>query len=184
MCLPRLLLLSGIVVCVCGLAYLDQPPPAHTGGFGEKTCYQCHFDGELNEPGGTLELQGVPAHYVPGQTYTLSVQLARPALEHGGFQLSVRHAEGTYRGKQAGTFSSDGQRVGLSRKDAVQYLNHTEAGTAPQTSDSIEWTFAWKAPPVDHGPVVFHLAANAANGDASEFGDAIYTLEAIAPGPK
>ena len=53
--------------------YPEEPPPAHTGGFGEPTCLQCHFDGALNEPGGELRVEGLPEAYMPGETYTLDV---------------------------------------------------------------------------------------------------------------
>jgi hypothetical protein len=31
-------------------AYQDGPPPGNTGGFGESSCHECHFDHPLNWP--------------------------------------------------------------------------------------------------------------------------------------
>src|SRR5688572_21950865 len=72
----------------------DAPPLAHTGGFGEQTCLACHMDGELNEPGGTLAIEGLPERYQAGQRYTLAVAIAHPELRAAGFELSARFASG------------------------------------------------------------------------------------------
>lgn len=40
------------------------------------------------------------------------------------------------------------------------------------------WRFRWRAP-LDADTVRFHVAANAANGDRSEFGDRIFVHEAL-----
>lgn len=187
-------------------AYPASPPPAHTGGFGEPTCHACHFEAAPNEPGGTLGLAGLPTTYTPGESYTLTVELTRPGIGAAGFQLAARFATGPHSGAQAGelrpvdersTFTSAGE-------PDIHYLHHAEAGTGLQLSDTARWTFEWIAPvdggtPVDggamiaggapagDGTVVFHFVANAADGDASPFGDLIYTgmleLPRGVPGP-
>ncbi|MCE2514350.1 MAG: hypothetical protein J4F37_04945 [Acidobacteria bacterium] len=83
-------------------SYLEGPPAAHVGGFGSDTCHACHFENELDAPGGSLALRGVPVAFAPSATYRITRAV----------------------------------------------------------------------------PVVFHAAANAANDDASEFGDFIYTASA------
>ncbi len=160
--------------------YRDGPPPAHTGGFDEPTCQACHFDGPLNAPGGHLTLDGVPEAYVAGRTYRLTVTLHRPAMAAGGFELAARLAES---GLQAGAFDVAGGRVRLTGVDtsAVQYAVHTRAGTTPSAPDTARWSLVWHAPPGPAGPVVFHLAANAANDDDSEFGDFIYLTSRTVP---
>ena len=165
------------------LANADGPPPAHTGGFGEPTCLACHFDGALNEPGGGLTVQGLPAHYTPGRVYALALTVARPRMRQGGFQLSARFAEGPAAGRQAGAFAVSGTGVAMDVQEGIAYVRHTrpEASDVP---DSARWTFDWKAPEAAAGPVVFHAAANAADGDASPFGDFIYAREIVLPGPQ
>ncbi len=155
--------------------YADAPPPAHTGGFGEPTCRQCHFGGELNAPGGTLALDGVPKTYAPGERYEITVRLRRDEMQRGGFELAARFAEGPAAGAQAGTLHpADTQRVAITTEDRVQYAHQTLAGTKLDTADAARWALIWTAPDTT-APVVFHAAANAANDDASAFGDLVYT---------
>lgn len=154
--------------------YADDPPLAHTGGFGEPTCHACHFDGPLNADGGALTIAGVPDRYAPGQQYRVTVRLHRADLEAGGFELAARFADGT----QAGTLRPTDAHADVSVVDTsnVAYAHHTPRGTAPVAADSARWTLEWTAPDA-RDSVVFHVAANAANDDASEFGDFIYTAQ-------
>ena len=164
-----------------GTAYADQPLPEHTGGFGEPTCHACHFAEPLNAPGGSLALEGVPPAYTPGATYRLTVRLRKPDMRRGGFQLAGRFADGSAAGQQAGTLRPvDAERVAITPagSTAVQYAHHTLDGTALAHPDAAEWTLEWTPPDTARGPVVFHAAANAANDDASAFGDFVYTQQA------
>lgn len=160
--------------------YQDGPPVAHTGGFGEPTCHGCHFDAEPNAPGGELALSGIPSVYRPGQTYHLTVSLRYGEMEAGGFQLSARFAEGDARGRQAGSFHAldDRAKVTENARSGVQYAGHTRAGIRLPAGHATTWTLEWTAPFEASGPVAFHAAANAGNGDESQFGDRIYTAEA------
>ena len=157
---------------------IDRPPPAHTGGFGEPTCTVCHFDTEADDGRGTIELAGLPAMYVPGATYQLTLSLAHPELGIGGFQLSARHADGARQGTQAGSLRAVDARVDVTGTTdlPIQYARHTYDGTRLDSAGvkRIGWRIQWIAP-ADGGAVVFHVAANAANDDASPLGDFIYT---------
>lgn len=159
---------------------------ARTGGFGEMTCHQCHWDNKLNESPGLLRLTGIPKAYTPRQRYLITVTVARPGLVRGGFQVAAREdLARTNIGRDAGSLRGIDGRTELIRDDATQitYLQHTKVGTEARTSGEAAWTFAWTAP--DAGPVVFHVAANAANGDDSALGDFIYTADArTSPGAR
>ena len=61
-----------------GASYVDGPPPAHAGGFGGDTCHACHFENDLDAPGGSLTLRGVPEAFEPSATYRITVALERP----------------------------------------------------------------------------------------------------------
>ena len=156
----------------------DRPPPAHTGGFGEPTCTVCHADGAVDDERGSIALEGLPASYVPGERYVLTVSLAHPELRVGGFQLSARYAEGGKASLQAGVLRALDDRVDVTTPQElpVQYARQTAAGLIPAKADSkrIAWRVEWIAPS-DGGSVVFHVAANVANDDSSPLGDLIYT---------
>jgi len=149
-------------------------PPGVTGGFGEPTCTQCHFDGELNAAGGSLAIDGLPERYAPGETYRLIVRLRRAQLAAAGFQLSARTADGGQAGVLAGTGRATQVQAG---PGGVQYAGHTEAGSGPTAPGAAEWTVQWTAPAANAGAVTFHASANAADGDRSPLGDHVYAAE-------
>ena len=163
------------------LPYRDGPPPAHTGGFGEPTCAECHFGGPVNADPGTLTV-ALPEAYEPGGTYRISVELEHPQMAVAGFQLAVRFADGAREGRQAGSLRSVGPRsaVTADTTTGVQYGHQTPAGAALLGAGVTRWTLEWTAPHLA-GEIVVTVAANAANDDASEFGDDIYTTEAQVP---
>ena len=162
-------------------AYVEGPPPAHVGGFGGDTCHACHFENDLDAPGGALTLSGVPDTFDPSATYRITVSLERPEMERAGFQLAARVAEGAGAGGPAGALQAVGgdERVqAVTAADGVTYAQHTEPGTALAVPGTASWAVEWRPPAADATAVVFHAAANAANDDASEFGDFIYTASA------
>jgi hypothetical protein len=158
---------------VHGRAFPFGAPPGTTGGFGEPTCVQCHFGNELNDPAGSLTIEGLPERYTPGQAYRLIVRLRRPQMASAGFQLSAR----TPAGAQAGTLApADGaERVQVQTADGIRYAGHTEPGSRLSTPGAAEWPIVWTAPAA--GPVTFSAAANAADDDRSPLGDYVYALE-------
>jgi hypothetical protein len=168
--LATALVLSLLLVTAVRGAYDARPPLAHTGGFGEPTCRQCHFDGPA-QPTATVSLGGVPEHYGPGAVYRLEVLIRDSTAKNGGFQLAARVAAGSHAGAQAGTLCAMDARVAVVRDSAsrVQYASHAGAAGA----DSLHWQLEWRAPRDDVGSVIFHVAANAANDDDSMLGDVI-----------
>ena len=162
-------------------AYVDGPPPAHMGGFGGETCHACHFENELDAPGGSLTLGGVPETFDPSETYRITVSLKRPGMGRAGFQLAARASEGDGAGESAGalqTMAGDGRVQIVAAPDGGTYAQHTARGTALTGAETTSWAFEWRPLAVDAAAVTFHVAANAANDDASEFGDFIYTASA------
>lgn len=164
--------------------YAEGPPPAHTGGFGEPTCAECHFGAELNSPPGKLELIGLPRTYATGATYRLTVELRHPGARRAGFQIAVRYGDGPLRGLQAGALTPWDSRVQVvADSNRVLYAQHTRLGSSLTEPGLARWVLSWRAPERAEGPVLFHAAANAANDDASEFGDSIYTA-AVSVSPR
>ena len=170
-----------LAASTAALAFREGPLPNMAGGFGDETCRKCHFDNPLNAPGGRVTLSA-PAAYVGGKIYPVTVTLTRTGIERGGFEIGARFADGTSRGRQAGswTMSGDGrvQSVKSQQDAALIFLQHTTAGSTTKTPGKLTWTVQWTAPAAN-GSVQFNVAANAANDDASPLGDYIYTAERV-----
>lgn len=144
----------------------------HTGGFGEPTCHTCHFDSPLNAPAVSTELLGIPTEYQPDSTYRLRIVVSRMDLGVAGFSMTSRFRNG----EQAGVLASIDSLTEVRRNgDDVLFAGQTQAGSVPGRPDTMTWDVSWTAPS-KRDTVVFHTAANAANGDRSEFGDLIRTL--------
>lgn len=159
--------------------HADHPPAGHTGGFGEGDCTVCHLDAGPDLPGGTLEVNGVPTTYRPGEEYALEVVLRVEGTVRAGFQLSARHPDAT----QAGRFRAPGPRVQVLAPDSLpaSYAAQTVEGSEPASGEEARWTVLWTAPP--DGAVRFHAAGNSADGDDSPLGDLVYTARTeSAPG--
>jgi hypothetical protein len=176
--MPLLLLVPAMV-----LGYKAGPGPRVTGGFGEPTCAQCHQGQPPSDRALTVD---VPESYRAGQTYRVMVTISRPGLEVGGFELAARYRSGPAVGKQAGGLEATDERTQVVEDAGVLYAQHTDDGARARPPGKLAWVVVWRAPAEPAGEVVFHVAANAANGDASALGDRIYAAEAVtrpAPAP-
>lgn len=157
-----------------GFGYGDGPPAGHTGGFGEPDCGACHVAPAAEAEAGELTIEGLPERYRPGATYTVTITLGAPGMNAGGVSAAAR----TGAGGQAGRWRPlDGLEV--VGKSGVDYLRHTSPARAP----TARWRADWIAPCGCAGPVLLHVAGNAANDDDSEFGDRVVTraVEVAAP---
>lgn len=157
-----------------------------TGGFGEQSCHLCHLDNPLNAPGGAVTLEGVPAAYVAGETYQVTVTITRDGLRRGGFEIAARFASGRQRGKQAGSWQPIDNRVQLipgAVDKVLTFVQHTLAGSRVPATGANKWTVAWTAPAAATAPVQFNVAANASNNDDSPLGDFIY-LKSVRVAPE
>jgi hypothetical protein len=155
--------------------YPDHIPGAFTGGFGEQSCHSCHFDYEINDPRGSLTVEGPDTNYTPSTPFDFTLTLQSERLAIGGFQLTARFEDGS----QAGQFTWDGDHLTFTptANDSVQYLQHEGMGANLTSDGKITWEFTWIAPDEKSEPVIFHIAANAGNHDLSAFGDWIYLKE-------
>jgi len=124
-------------------------------------------------------LSGVPASYAPGETYPLTIALSRPGLELAGFQLTARFEDGTQAGVLAPPSGGE-SRVAISPDSdtRVLYAHQRGAAAEPAAPGAARWTVSWTAPEAVAPAVLFHVAANAADGDGSASGDYVYTTTA------
>jgi len=154
------------------LPQADVPIPGHTGGFGEDDCTVCHLEAGPNLPGGSLVLLGLPEGYEPGSSYELEVVLEADGTAQAGFQLTARHPDGS----QAGAFAPVDGGVQILSPDSLvaDYVAQTVEGSEVADPSGATWRVHWTAPP-GSGSILFHLAANSANGDQSPLGDLVYT---------
>jgi len=171
------LLATSMKLVASHAAYPGGAPPGFSGGFKEESCHACHFHQPLNAAPGKITIDGVPARYAPGARYVITVTLTRSDMKRAGFQLAARFKDG---GGQAGSLApgnSDVSRVSIGRDGTVQYANQNGAGSVVAEPGIARWTVEWIAPAAG-GPVVIHVAANAADGNESADGDYIYTASA------
>lgn len=156
--------------------YRDGPPPGFSGGFGESSCHACHFSAEPNDSAGALRVEGVGEAFVPGRSYPITVALSRPEMAAAGFQLTARFADGGAQAGELSVDSADAGRMTVTTDRAVEYAHQLGPGSTPSGRDSARWVVRWTAP-AGGGAVLFHVAANAADGDGSASGDYVYTAE-------
>lgn len=159
--------------------YPEHLTGAFTGGFGEETCRSCHFDYDLNPDGGSLKISGFPENPEGGKVVGFKIKVERVDLGRAGFQMSARFTNGS----QAGTFliGNNNQLVftGDVGGDSLQYVQHSTTGSKVDGKDSKTWMVKWRVPDNELRPIIINVAANAANGDQSEFGDYIYSKEIV-----
>jgi hypothetical protein len=170
-----------ITLPIAASAFKEGPYPNVTGGFGEQSCHLCHNDNPINAPGGTLTLDGIPPQFIAGQTYSITVEIAREGLRRGGFEIAARFASGRQKGKQAGTWKPLDARVQLipgAVDRVLTFVQHNLAGSRAADRGKNAWTIEWTAPAAATGPVQFNVAANASNNDDSPLGDYIYVRAA------
>ncbi len=176
----RLVALAGLLLALPVVsAYQSGPMPGVTGGFGEPSCTMCHQGQAPGPRDGKLSLEA-PREYKPGETYQLRVTLVRRNLNVGGFEIAVRFQTRPAAGAQAGTLRAlDPRTQVVTGGKGVQYAQHTAAGSKIAPPGKLTWVVEWRAPDQAPGNVVFDVAANAANGDASPLGDVIHTAEVV-----
>ena len=174
---------SQMIRPVTSHAYAEGAPPGFTGGFTEQSCDACHFHAAPNAGPGKLTIDGVPERFVAGQVYRLTIGLTQPGMKLAGFQLAARFKDD---GGQAGTFGRESEkdlRVGVETQSGVQYAGQRRDGAAVITPNESRWTLMWTAPSATR-TVLFHVAANGANGDERADGDYVYTLTLETSGSK
>ena len=161
------------------LHFRDGPPARVTGGFGEDSCAACHFGNALNEGAGKLTLAGFPARFEPGETYALELTLERPGMKAAGFELAIRQADGKTQAGRIKVAETDEASVALLEERGVQFA-HQRAPAPPAAGESaVRWRLSWTAPE-SGGAATLHAAAAAGDGDESQAGDFVYTLERVA----
>ncbi len=177
--------------------FVTGPYPSLTGApevagvQGESNCTECHYvtdQNNLNAGNGHVRLLDLPTTYVPGQTYTIRVEVdcdstRDAALRHWGFQLTAYKSSD---GLGAGTFIVPSGNPGTDPMQILTgfmgdpwetrtYVEHTQAGIQEGANGPVTWSLQWQAPLTASGTILFAAAGNAANGDLDTGGDWIFT---------
>lgn len=151
------------------------PTPTHTNAPGEANCTACHTDFEVNSGSGDVQISGIPANYIAGQRYDITVTATQANAVIYGFQLTA--VDGT--GETVGTFAVLDTRTQIVPGIVAgtydrMYVEHTSDGLSNGQFGFNSWTFNWTAPAQPVGKVDFYAAANGANSDGGPSGDYIY----------
>ena len=159
-------------------ASASGPSASFTGAPGEGNCTACHGDFPVNTGTGSVTITGVPANYIPNQTYPITVTTSQADAVIYGFQLTAIDSTGA----AAGTFTVPTQQPpqtqllnGIVDNMVRTYVEHTIDGIIPTAFGSKTWTFDWTAPAQRKGKIGFYAAGNGANSDGNLSGDYIYT---------
>jgi hypothetical protein len=172
---PTVLATLSFAWCSASTAFENGPPAEHTGALGQPDCSVCHFDNELNFQGGAVKLSGVPATYLAGQQYTITVTLEHSVLPIGGFQLAIQDIAGDPAGEL--TANQDDVKTMIADGTKQVYVQHGKPRRKHDDDTQIQWTIVWTAPD-DQRDLIIAVAAVAANDDASALGDNVYTATA------
>ncbi|KAA3605030.1 MAG: hypothetical protein DWQ01_20750 [Planctomycetota bacterium] len=141
-------------------------PPSYTN------CTVCHSGAEVNSGSGSLSIQNVPAEYVPGQVYSLTVEIDDPAAMRWGFEITAVDEAGT----GIGSFTiTDTTNTQFSSQAGREYVKQTGTGSFAGSAGPQSWSFDWTAPAAGSGTVFFYAAGNAANDNSNSSGDMIYS---------
>jgi hypothetical protein len=143
-------------------AFPDGAPWGAANPAAEQHCASCHFDADPVRDSAALVIDGLPPEPQPGGIYPLRIVFRDPGMVTAGFQL-IAHAGNV----QAGTFASS--------DDEIEFIGAAIRSTAPLNDDEgVSWAVEWRAPGEVASPIVFYVAASAANDDGSPFGDTIH----------
>lgn len=148
-----------------------------TGAPGETNCSACHSGQPLNAAGGSVTLDNptMPGNvYTPGQTYNMSVTVARTGIGRFGFGVVALTSSNQNGGTlnitdPASTQIKSATVSGVSRRNVV----HTAGGG--NGTGSKTFSFSWTAPAIGTGNVTFYFAGNAVNANGATTGDYVYT---------
>ena len=178
-------------VCLREPRFKDGPPASKTGAPGEGTCHDCHNTYDINDPSGSVTIDGLPGSYVAGGdpiafTVTVSQDGTNRANIDWGFEITVLDANNVFAGTlvvtdDTNTQSDSGDVDGSTRF----YIKQTSDGIFynPDGADHATWSMTWVPPDTDVGPVTFYVAGNAGNGDGTRSGDYIFLNNQTVLGP-
>lgn len=157
MALARASLVGVGLICVEPVAaHPDGAPWGSADPAATENCASCHFDQAAIKNAGAISLEGLPAEPTPRRAYDLMLRFTPFEEGVAGFLLSTSAG---FFVTTAGGLEAQGREV--------------RSNQAMPLTGAIEWRVTWVSPQEDT-LAIFHAAVNAANNDASPFGDQVY----------
>jgi hypothetical protein len=108
--------------------------------------------------------------YVPGETYTFTIQITEAGISKWGFQVSPQADNGTLLGTLTLT---DANQTRFAAGGGSKYVTHTTAGNSGSIGNK-SWTFDWTAPSAGTGDVKFYTYVMASNNNGSTSEDLLF----------
>ncbi len=174
-----------LFVARLGFAAVDGAPPGRSGSpaDGGQTCAACHSSRFPENYGpGWLTIRTRP--FESGVSQTVGIEVNDPAAVRWGFQITARLASNE--AQQAGSFRATAtSKVFCASGGAppcsagAEFAGHVAPSTQGAEGTTRLFTVEWIPPSPYAGPVVFHAAAVAGDGNGSPAGDLTYTTRAL-----
>ncbi|HTS46331.1 MAG TPA: choice-of-anchor V domain-containing protein [Bryobacteraceae bacterium] len=167
-----------------GYTGANAVPSDHNGG----NCSTCHstFGPANSDPSGSVKV--TVSDYAPNIQQTIRILIQHPNATQWGFQMTIREVSDET--QSAGTFSpsapagfapiqircDDGSQFG-SAAPCNNLRGFAEHMNAPRgaAGTAFEFDVLWTPPPNEVGKLHVYVAAVAADGDGTQFGDRVYT---------
>lgn len=157
-------------------AYYYGPLPGYTGSPADgKTCdySSCHNSHPLQSAQPWISSNAPVAGYTPDSVYTITAKAVKIGYSSFGFEISPQSSTG----KELGTLININSS--LTQITSNKYIEQTQYSYS--ATDSMTWTFQWKAPAAGTGPVTFYGAFNCGNGNSVPTGTYVYPATLVIP---
>ena len=165
-----------VIILMTSSILSDNGKAGETNSPGESNCTSCHGDFAANTGGGSIMIANTGMtnwQYTPGQTYPITVTVAKTGMPLFGVGVECLTASNT----NAGTFAitnTASTRLLSATVSGVSRINVTHTLNGGLAANSKAFTFNWTAPAAGTGPVKFYFSGIASNNDGSEAGDYVY----------
>jgi len=157
-------------------AYYYGPLAGYTGSpYDGKTCdySNCHNSHPLQGSKPWISSNVPAAGYSPDSVYTITAKAVQIGFTSFGFEISPQNASG----KELGTLINI--NPSQTQITSTKYIEQTQYSY--QGTDSVVWTFQWKAPAAGTGSVTFYGAFNCGKGNSVPTGSYVYTATLTIP---
>ena len=174
--MKKILLFTSVILGLIIMTYPKAITGFAGGSPGGKTnspmdgqnCTACH-SGTVNSGQGSVTITSdIPAlGYVPGSTYSITVEASHPSYTKYGFELTAE----SFGSKMGGfTIVNSSQTKLTNGGNAVTHKIGGTLGSASKT-----WSVNWTAPATGNITVDFYATSVTANGNSQNSGDNVYT---------